>query len=124
MKNQYSTQQLNQNLPEVLKQISQGNLIEITQSGEPFAVILSSSEYQRLTARTSAGLTPHRHAEHGDEPKALRAELGSAPVSSSKSSFWKSLQDFRSSNNLEELETETDVFADVRDRSSGREVNF
>ena len=37
---------------------------------------------------------------------------------------WESLQDFRSSNNLEELETETDVFADVRDRSIGREVNF
>lgn len=92
MKNQYSTQQLNQNLPEVLKQISQGNPIEITHSGEPFAVILSSSEYQRLTAQ--------------------------------KSSFWESLQDFRDSNNLEELETETDVFADVRDRSIGREVNF
>jgi len=92
MKNQYSTQQLNQNLPEVLKQISQGNPIEITQSGKPFAVILSSSEYQRLTAP--------------------------------KSSFWQSLQDFRSTNDLEELEIEEDVFADVRDRSSGREVNF
>lgn len=92
MKNQYSTQQLNQNLPEVLKKISQGNPIEITQSGEPFAVILSSSEYQRLTAL--------------------------------KSSFWESLQDFRSSNNFEELETKTDVFTDVRDPSIGREVNF
>jgi len=92
MKNQYSTQQLNQNLPEVLKKISQGNPIEITQSGEPFAVILSSSEYQRLTAL--------------------------------KSGFWESLQDFRSSNNLEELENKTDVFADVRDPSIGREVNF
>ena len=77
MKNQYSTQQLNQNLPEVLKQISQGNPIEITQSGEPFAVILSSSEYQRLTARIS----------HSAEPSSAH---------SSKSSFWKSLQDFAS----------------------------
>ena len=92
MKEQYSTQQLNQNLPEVLEQISQGNSIEITQAGEPFAVILSASEYQRLTA--------------------------------SKSTFWSSLQEFYSHNDLEELETETDVFADVRDRSSGREVNF
>lgn len=46
MKEQYSTQQLNQNLPEVLEQISQGNSIEITQAGEPFAVILSASEYE------------------------------------------------------------------------------
>ena len=92
MKNQYSTQQLNQNLPEVLEQISLGHPIEITQEGEPFAVILSSSEYQRLTA--------------------------------TKSSFWHSLQEFYSNNDLEELETEPDIFADVRDRSSGREVNF
>lgn len=92
MKNQYSTQQLNQNLPEVLEQISQGNPIEITQSGEPFAYILSASEYQRLT--------------------------------SAKSGFWESLQEFYANNDLEELETETDIFADVRDRSPGREVNF
>ena len=92
MKNQYSTQQLNQNLPEVLEKISQGNSIEITQAGEPFAVILSSSEYKRLTA--------------------------------SKSTFWTSLQEFYSHNDLEELEAEADVFTDVRDRSSGREVNF
>ena len=35
MKNRYSTQQLNQNLPEVLKQIKQGEPVEITQEGEP-----------------------------------------------------------------------------------------
>ena len=92
MKEQYSTQQLNQHLPEVLEQISQGNSIEITQAGEPFAVILSASEYQRLTA--------------------------------SKSTFWTSLQEFYDHNDLEDLETEADVFADVRDRSPGREVNF
>ena len=92
MKNRYSTQQLNQNLPEVLKQIKQGEPVEITQEGEPFAVILSASEYQRLTAP--------------------------------KSSFWQSLQDFRSSNDLEELEIESEVFAEVRDKTPGREVNF
>lgn len=92
MKEQYSTQQLNQNLPEVLEQIAKGNSVEITQAGEPIAVILSASEYQRLT--------------------------------SLKSGFWTSLQEFYSNNDLEELETETDVFADVRDRSPGREVNF
>ena len=92
MKNQYSTQQLNQNLPEVLEQISQGNSVEITQAGEPVAVILSASEYQRLTA--------------------------------SKSTFWTSLQEFYDHNDLSDLETEADVFADVRDRSPGREVSF
>jgi prevent-host-death family protein len=92
MKEQYSTQQLNSHLPEVLKQIEQGNSIEITQEGKPFAVILSASEYQSLTA--------------------------------SQSGFWQSLQDFRAKHDLEELEMEADVFADVRDRSPGREVKF
>ena len=68
----------------VLERISQGNSIEITQAGEPVAVILSASEYQRLTA--------------------------------SKSTFWTSLQEFYSYNDLEDFETEADVFANVRDR--------
>jgi hypothetical protein len=42
------------------------------------------------------------------------------PESNSNSSFWQSLQDFRTSNNLEELEIEADVFADVRDKTPGR----
>ena len=92
MQEQYSTQQLNSHLPEVLKQIERGNSIEITQEGEPFAVILSASEYQRLT--------------------------------DSKPTFWSSLQEFYANNDPEELEIEADVFADVHDRSPGREVNF
>ena len=92
MQEQYSTQQLNSHLPEVLKQIERGNSIEITQEGEPFAVILSASEYQRLT--------------------------------DSKSTFWSSLQEFYANNDIGELEVEADAFADVRDRSPGREVNF
>lgn len=92
MQEQYSTQQLNSHLPEVFEQIERSDSIEITQAGEPFAVILSASEYQRLT--------------------------------DSKSTFWSSLQEFYSNNDQEEIETEADVFANVRDRSPGREVNF
>lgn len=106
MKEQYSTQQLNSHLPKVLKQIEQGNSIEITKKGEPFAVILSASEYQRLTAQTS----------HNAEPTL-------APVTT-KFSFWQSIQDFRALHDLKELELEADVFADIRDLSPGREMNF
>ena len=42
------------------------------------------------------------------------------PESNSNSSFWQSLQDFRASHNLEELEIEANIFADVRDRTPGR----
>ncbi|MGB5632977.1 MAG: hypothetical protein WBM44_23980 [Waterburya sp.] len=43
------------------------------------------------------------------------------PESNNKSSFWRSLQDFRTSNDLEELEIEADIFANVRDKTPGRE---
>jgi hypothetical protein len=46
------------------------------------------------------------------------------PESANKSSFWQSLQDFRAKHDLEELEMEADVFADVRDKKPGREVNL
>ncbi len=38
------------------------------------------------------------------------------------SSFWQSLQQFRLEVNLDESEIESDVFAEVRDKSPGREV--
>lgn len=45
-------------------------------------------------------------------------------LTTSKSSFWQSLQQFRQQTNLEELGIESDVFAGVRDITPGREVNF
>ncbi len=45
-------------------------------------------------------------------------------LTTSKSSFWQSLQQFRQQTNLEELGIESDVFTGVRDITPGREVNF
>lgn len=45
-------------------------------------------------------------------------------LTTSKSSFWQSLQQFRQQTNLEELGIESDVFVGVRDIIPGREVNF
>ena len=42
------------------------------------------------------------------------------PKPDNNSSSWQSLQDFRTSNNLEELEMESDVFTNVRDKTPGR----
>ena len=44
-------------------------------------------QYNAPPARTSAGLSPHRHASHDSEPKALRGEATSPPVSSSRYLF-------------------------------------
>ena len=43
---------------------------------------------------------------------------------SPKVDFWDAYQRFRQSHSLEQLNTEPDVFRDVRDTSPGREVHF
>ena len=75
MQEQYSTQQLNSHLPEVLKQIERGNSIEITQEGEPFAVILSASEYQRLTDSKSTFWSSLQEFYANSDPEELEVEI-------------------------------------------------
>ena len=41
-----------------------------------------------------------------------------------KAGFWDAYQKFRQSHSLEQLNIEPDVFANVRDRSAGRDVNL
>ena len=43
-------------------------------------------------------------------------------LSSSQGSFWKAFTAFRNRVNLQELGIEPDIFAGLRDRSSGREI--
>lgn len=46
----------------------------------------------------------------------------STTIVSGESQFWKSLEKFRQEQELEAVSIEPEVFADVRDSSSGREV--
>ncbi|MEH1901103.1 MAG: hypothetical protein V7L04_06735 [Nostoc sp.] len=43
---------------------------------------------------------------------------------SAESQFWKSLEKFRQKQELESAGIEPEIFADVRDSSSGREVTW
>jgi prevent-host-death family protein len=45
-------------------------------------------------------------------------------LASPKADFWDAYQSFRRSHSLEQLNIESDVFEDVRDRSAGRDVNL
>ena len=48
----------------------------------------------------------------------------STTIVSGESQFWKSLEKFRQEQELEAVRIEPEVFADVRDSSSGREVTW
>ncbi|WP_315788815.1 hypothetical protein [Fischerella sp. JS2] len=46
----------------------------------------------------------------------------SSIITSEESGFWQSLEIFRQAEDLEKMGIESDIFADVRDSSPGREV--
>ena len=67
--------------------------IHITRRGQPVAVIASASEYERLSAR---------------QPQV---------------DFWQAYMEWREKWQVDEWDDTVDPFADVRDLSSGREIN-
>jgi prevent-host-death family protein len=78
------------NLPALVRSAEQGEPIELTRRGKLVAVLVSSSEYQKLTGPPD---------------------------------LWAAIQKFRAEHDLSDLHVE-EVFADVRDRTPGREVEW
>lgn len=93
MFHQYSIEQIPVNLNKIIQGVEQGEQIEITQQGKQIAVIISTTEYEKLFNK--------------------------------KQSFWESVERFRKEYNVEAAEIDPDeIFALVRDKSSGREIIF
>jgi len=90
---QYSIEQISANFNKIIQEVEQGKQIEITQQGKQIAVIISTTEYEKLLKKTP--------------------------------NFGESIERFRQEYNVEAAEINPDeVFALVRDKSSGREVIF
>lgn len=53
MSQQYSIEQIPVNLNKIIQEVEQGEPIEITRQGQQIAVILSTTEYERLVNKTS-----------------------------------------------------------------------
>lgn len=54
MSQQYSIEQIPDNLSKILQNIEQGEPIQIMQQGQQIAVILSTAEYERLLQKKSS----------------------------------------------------------------------
>jgi prevent-host-death family protein len=68
-------------------------MVQVTRRGEPVAIILSQEEYERLMEKKP------------------------------KEDFWEAYLAWREEWQVDTWEDDTDPFADVRDRSPGREIN-
>jgi cellobiose PTS system EIIB component len=89
---QYSISQVQENPEGIIQTVEREKAIEITQQGKQVAVLLSVAEYERLMEEKSSG-------------------------------FGAALKKFRQELVEEGIDIDPDeVFKDVRDRSTGREV--
>lgn len=93
MPDQYSIAEARDRFAQIVHEAENGKLVEITRRGQSVAVVLSLSEYQRLTRE--------------------------------KSKFGAELATFRQNYQISTLNINPDeIFDNVRDRTSGREVIF
>jgi prevent-host-death family protein len=93
MTSSYSIAEAKNRLPELVREVEQNGPIQLTRRGKLVAVLLSTSEYERL--------------QRG------------------KVDFWEALLAFRKKHRLDEIDLDPDtIFADVRDRSPGRDVSW
>ena len=84
----YPISEAQDNLPNIINEIEDGRCVELTQEGEPVAVLVSARDYEWLSGR----------------------KLGPKP------DLWEAIQKFRAETNLEELDIDS-IYKNVRDRS-------
>ena len=86
------------NLSEIVRQIEEGEPVELTEEGRPVAVLVSAEDFKRYKRHTP------------DRPKA-RPDL------------WAAIEAWRAEQDFEKVNFD-DVFDNVRDRSPGREIEL
>ena len=98
MTRRYSLPYAQDNLSEIVRQMEEGEPVELTEKGEPVAVLVSCEDFKRYKRHTP------------DLPKA-------------KGDLWEAIQQWRSEQDFDKVNFD-DVFDNVRDRSPGREINL
>ena len=95
MQNSYSVAEARDQFAALIHQVeAEKKPVQVTRRGEFVAVILAQSEYERLVAQQT------------------------------KPDFWQAYLVWREEWGVDEWADEPDPFADVRDRTPGREVNL
>ena len=95
MTRRYSLPYAQDNLSEIVRQMEEGESVELTEEGEVVAVLVSCGDFKRYKRHT-----PNR-------PEAKR-------------DLWAAIQRWRSEQDFESIDFD-DVFDNVRDKSPGRE---
>lgn len=98
MTRRYPLSYAQDNLSEIVRQIEEGEAVELTEKGEAVAVLVSCEDFKRYMRHT-----PNRPKANGD--------------------FWEAMQEFREVMEREGLNYD-DVFENVRDKSPGREIEL
>ena len=98
MTRRYSLSYAQDNLAEIVRQMEEGEPVELTEEGEAVAVLVSWEDFKRYKRHT-----PNRPKVKGD--------------------FWAGVEEFRAVMEREGLYYD-DVFDDVRDKSPGREIEL
>ncbi len=95
MQTQYSIAEARNKFAALIRKVEESEKpVQVTRRGQPVAVILSAEEYKRLLAQQK------------------------------KRDFWQAYEAWRQEWQHEILDQDIDPFADVRDRSPGREVDL
>jgi len=98
MTRRYSLSYAQDNLAEIVREMEEGESVELTEKGKPVAVLVSTEDFERFKRQS-----PGRREAKGD--------------------FGEAIEEFRAVMEREGLYYD-DVFCDVRDRSPGREVEL
>ncbi len=98
MTRKYSLSYAQDNLSEIVRQMEEGDPVELTEEGEAVAVLVSCEDFKRYKRHT-----PSRPEAKGD--------------------LWEAIQEFRAVMEREGLYLDG-VFDDVRDKSPGREIEL
>ena len=77
MSNQYSVADTRRDLPQILREVEGGAWVQITRRGEPVAVLISLSEYRRLSGEGGSFLESYKLWEDATaaEDRAITADF-------------------------------------------------
>ncbi|MEH2074969.1 MAG: type II toxin-antitoxin system prevent-host-death family antitoxin [Nostoc sp.] len=84
MSQQYSIEQVPNNLDKIFQEIEQGESIQITQQGQQVAVILSAAEYKRLL---------HGKPGFWESVELFRQEIIEEGIEIDPDEIWKDVRD-------------------------------
>lgn len=120
MTKQYSLDLAHTHLADVVREVGQGETVELLDDQRPVAIVISPAAYARLRSSRpvdiSVDIQASGESRLGDAPSAERVHR--------RPRIWENLEAWRHEHEIASLNITPDVFPGPRDRSPGRDVNL